>query len=249
MCQCSNVPEVAVVSPPQAFLSTLMPYEPTVRWQSWAEECRADLLKRTARDRPLVGQIHMPDVIRALRALGADDAIVCTAAGNTKGWVHRYFELRQPGALPGATNGAMAHSVPAAIADELARPDRVVISFAGDGCFLTTAQELATAVRARGAHFVVVNSGTCGTIRAHQGRHDPNRVISSDLVNPDFAAFARSFGIAAEVVERTADFGPSRRRALQGQTSLIELRMDHQDISTRATLAQIRTAGPTARHA
>lgn len=78
-----------------------------------------------------------------------------------------------------------------------------------------TGQELATAVQ----HdldpvILVVNNNMYGTIRMHQEKMYPGRAMATDLVNPDFAALARSFGAHAEVVERTAEFEPAFDRAL-----------------------------------
>ena len=88
---------------------------------------------------------------------------------------------------------------------------------------------------------LVVNNGMLGTIRMHQERHFPNRPVATDLVNPDFAAYARSFGAYGSVVERTADFEPAFEEALAaGRPAVLELRVDPEAISPRATLSQLR---------
>jgi acetolactate synthase-1/2/3 large subunit len=239
------VADVGLVSSPGSFLAALSTRELEPQWESWTRECRASYSRSFAEVRPSVGAVHMPDVIRSLRAAVPDNAVICTGAGNYTGWVHRYFEFRQRGTLLGPTNGAMGYSVPAAVAAKVAAPDRVVISFAGDGCFMMTAQELATATQHDAMPiYIVVNNGSYGTIRAHQERHYPGRVMATDLRNPDFVALAKSFGFLAERVVRTEEFAPALDRALKaGGGALIELRVDPQDISTRATLSQIRAAG------
>jgi acetolactate synthase-1/2/3 large subunit len=136
----------------------------------------------------------------------------------------------------------MGYGVPAAVAAKLLYPERTVVSFAGDGCFLMNGQELATAVQ-YGADFVliVVNNGMYGTIRAHQERDYPGRVSGTALHNPDFAALARAYGAHGEVVERTEDFAPAFERARSaGTPALIELRVDPEAISPRTTIAGIR---------
>jgi acetolactate synthase-1/2/3 large subunit len=136
----------------------------------------------------------------------------------------------------------MGYGTPAAIAAKLVHPERTVVCFAGDGCFLMTGQELATAAQYDLAViWIVANNGTYGTIRMHQERDYPARVIGTDLKNPDFAALARAYGGHGEVVERTADFPDAFRRArAAGTLALIDLRVDTEAITPRYSLTQIR---------
>ena len=138
----------------------------------------------------------------------------------------------------------MGYGVPAAIAAKAVHPDRTVIAFAGDGCFLMTGQELATAVQYRlNVIFIVVNNGMYGTIRMHQEREFPGNVHGTALVNPDFAAYARAFGAHGEVVENTAEFAPAFERATRaGMPALIEIRIDPEAITPNTTLEAIRAA-------
>jgi acetolactate synthase-1/2/3 large subunit len=132
--------------------------------------------------------------------------------------------------------------VPAAVAAKLVVPERPAICFAGDGDFLMSAQELATAVQYDLPIVVlVVNNGMYGTIRMHQERHYPGRVVGTDLVNPDFAAFARAFGAHGETVTETAQFADAVERALaSGTSAVLELRIDPEAINPRTTLTAIR---------
>jgi acetolactate synthase-1/2/3 large subunit len=138
----------------------------------------------------------------------------------------------------------MGYGVPAAIAAKLVEPGRAVVCFAGDGDFLMTASELATAVQYDApAVFIVVNNGMYGTIRMHQEKHYPGRVIGTDLQNPHFAALARSFGAVGEIVEDTAQFGPAMERSLASKKpAVIEVRIDPQAITPSTTLDALRTA-------
>ena len=136
----------------------------------------------------------------------------------------------------------MGYGVPAAVAAKAVAPERTVLCFAGDGDFLMTGQELATAVQYElPILIVVVNNAMYGTIRMHQERHYPGRVVGTDLRNPDFAAYARAFGAHGETVERTGDFADALERALaSGVPALLELRIDPEAITPRATLSEIR---------
>ena len=119
----------------------------------------------------------------------------------------------------------MGYGVPAAVAAKLLHPERDVVAIAGDGDFLMTGQELATAVQYDASIVVlIVNNGMYGTIRMHQERHYPGRVSGTDLVNPDFAALAQAFGAYGVTVERTKDFAAAFEEALAaGRPAVIEL--------------------------
>ena len=136
----------------------------------------------------------------------------------------------------------MGYGVPAGVAAAITHPERTVVSFSGDGCFLMNGQEMATAVQ-YGAKviFIVVNNGMYGTIRMHQEREYPAHVSGTELHNPDFAAMARAFGLAGEIVTRTDEFRPALERALAASGStLLELRIDPDAITTRTTLSALR---------
>ena len=156
----------------------------------------------------------------ALRARLGPDAILTSGAGNFTVWAHRFYVFRTYRTQLAPLSGAMGYGLPAAIAAKLVHPDRDVVCLAGDGDFLMTAQELATA-RQAGAPVVVVvlDNGMYGTIRMHQERRFPGRVSGTDLENPDFVALARAFGAYGERVERTADVPAALDRALGAGTA------------------------------
>jgi acetolactate synthase-1/2/3 large subunit len=188
------------------------------------------------------GKLQYGEVIRWLSQNLPDDAIIAGGAGNFAGWLHRHFTYKQFRTSLGPTNGSMGYGYPAAVAAKLAAPGRTVIAVCGDGDFLMNGQEIATAVQ-YGAHFValIVNNGLYGTIRMHQEREYPGRVFGTDLRNPDFAAYARSFGGHGETVERTEDFPAAFERASRsGKPALIELRIDPDAISPSTTLSAVR---------
>jgi acetolactate synthase I/II/III large subunit len=157
-----------------------------------------------------------------------EDAIVANGAGNYTVWVHRYYRYRRPRTELAPTSGAMGYGFPAAIAAKLRYPEREVVAFAGDGCFLMYPQELATAVQHRAnVVTILVNNGVYGTIRMHQERRYPGRPVATELVNPDFVALARSFGAFSERVDTTEAFPEAYRRAVAaGRPALLELRVD-----------------------
>ena len=198
---------------------------------------------------PMPGALHYGEVIRWLADNLPEDAILANGAGNFAGWMHRHFRFKGYRTLLGSTNGSMGYGYPAAVAAKLAQPQRTVLALCGDGDYLMTGQEIATAVQF-GANFValVVNNGSYGTIRMHQEREYPGRVYGTDLRNPDFAAYARAFGAHGETVERTADFAPAYQRAVaSGKPALIELKIDPDAITPATTLSAIREKALKAR--
>ena len=213
-------------------------------WSAWLSAGRADYEAFT---RPIgvTGQVNLSEVVAHMAEVLPRDAIVCNGAGNFAAWLHRFYRHRAWPTQLAATSGAMGYGFPAAIAAKLVHPGREVICFAGDGDFLMTGQELATAVQF-GANVVtvVVDNGSYGTIRAHQERRYPGRVIGTELRNPDFVAYARAFGAWAQRVERTQDFPAAFAAARAAESpALIHLVTEVEDIAPGRTITQLREAG------
>jgi acetolactate synthase-1/2/3 large subunit len=236
-------PALAVPASPDAFalaLAATPPLDPGPRRER-ADAANADY-RDYLRHGAAPGSLNMGDVMETLRARLTPDAILTNGAGNFSVWTHRFYEFGRFPTQLAPTSGAMGYGVPAAVAAKLLHPDRHVVAMAGDGDFLMTGQELATAVQ-HGAAIVVlvVNNGMYGTIRMHQERSYPGRVSGTDLVNPDFAALARSFGAHGAIVERTEEFASAFDEALAaGRPALIELRVDPEALTPRQSLTEIR---------
>lgn len=187
--------------------------------------------------------MNLSEVVDYLSQRLPAGTIITTGAGNYTAWVQRFFQFSTPRTLLGPISGAMGYGVPAAVAAKIVHPERVVVSFSGDGCFLMNGQELATAMHyGLAIIFIVVNNGMYGTIRMHQERHFPGRVYGTSLTNPNFADYARAFGASGEVVKRTADFAGAFERALRAERPvLIELRVDPEAIMPGKKLSELRT--------
>ena len=241
--------ELKIQASPNAFaaMAAQLPSAGTAVWHAWTRQARDSYLAYIAppvRDTvfdPAIAFQQMQQIVRA-------DAILTNGAGNYTAWAHRYYQFSHMKSQLAPTSGAMGYGVPAAIAAKLCFPSRQVICLAGDGCFLMTSQELATAVRHRLAIvFLVFNNGMYATIRMHQERHYPGRVIGTDLNNPDFVAYAQSFGIDGAVVDKTEAFAPALEKALDVAAAtahpyLIEIRLDTELLTPRATLSGLRDA-------
>ncbi|MBS1217150.1 MAG: ilvG [Proteobacteria bacterium] len=229
----SGMPEFAAAA------RKLAPVKPS--WDAWTREARAEL---EAWQQPVKvpGKVNMSEVIAFLRTRLPPETIVTNGAGNFAIWVHRFYPYTGFRTQLGPTSGAMGYGVPSGVAAKIVHPERPVVSFSGDGCFLMNGQELATAAQYDvKVLFIVVNNSMYGTIRMHQERNYPERVSGTQLKNPDFAALARAYGLHGETVEATADFAAAFERAWAAKTSaLIEVRVDPDAITPRTTLSAIR---------
>ncbi|MDR5821347.1 thiamine pyrophosphate-binding protein [Caballeronia sp. LZ043] len=233
----SGMPEIA------AMLAALPP-PPSIAWAGEDEAAHAAYLD-WREPRPMLGDVQLGEIMRQLAQTLPADAILTNGAGNYATWLHRHYSYRQFRSQVAPTSGAMGYGVPAAIAAKSLYPERTVIAFAGDGCFMMSSHELATAMQYElPVIFIVVNNGQYGTIRMHQERHYPNRVHGTGLTNPDFAAYARAFGAHGELVQTTSQFMPAFERAQRsGLPAVIEVRIPAEQSTPGATLEHIRQQG------
>ena len=239
-------PALAIAATPGEFLAALR--TPRLHASTSAPACaaaaHADYVEWQA-PRPVPGELDLWRIVQWLDAHLPDDAIVANGAGNYSTWLHRLYRYRGFRTQLAPYVGSMGYGVPAAIAAKAVHPDRLVVSWNGDGCFLMNGQELATAVQYRlGVIFVVVDNAMYGTIRMDQERTYPGRVHGTGLVSPDFAAFARAFGAHGETVARTDEFAPAFERArAAGRPALLHLRLDPQALTMNASLDALRAEG------
>jgi acetolactate synthase I/II/III large subunit len=217
------------------FLDAAAQLEPAdePRWRDWTRQANLDYRSWSDAACDFATGFDMVAAVKWLRDNLAEDAIVTNGAGNYAAWLHRFYRHRSYRTQLGPTSGSMGYGLPAAIAAKLVHPERAVVAFAGDGCLQMTIQELGT-VAQHGLNLVVVvvNNGSYGTIRMHQEMHYPGRVSGTELVNPDFVALARAYGLNAERVESFSQFPPAMERALASETaSLIEIVTDPRILS------------------
>ncbi len=238
-------PTLGVVATSPEFCAALEGLQPpaTIRWSGETRQARADYLAWSEQAPPNPGRVQVSEIMFALRRR-VPEAIFATGAGNFTIWVNRFLRFRRIEQQLGPTSGSMGYGLPAAIGAAQVFPGQTVVCFAGDGDFLMNGQEFATAVQYGLAIVVVlIDNGIYGTIRMHQERVFPGRVIASDLRNPDFAAYARAFGGHGETVEDTAQFMPAFERALaSGMPSIVHVKIDPEAITPATTLSAIRAA-------
>ncbi|MFC4349342.1 thiamine pyrophosphate-binding protein [Kordiimonas lipolytica] len=236
-------PDLAINATPQTIAPLLkdMVLEGRDKWASQTAEARADFEAwTTPNENP--GNVQVAKLYEHMREVLPEDSIFCNGAGNYAAWLHRFYRYRAFPTQLAPTSGAMGYGVPAAIAAKIVHPEKTVIACAGDGCFMMSAMELATAAR-YGANviFLVFNNSMFGTIRMHQERDYPYRVSGTELTNPDFVAMAESFGLHASRVDSTDAFAPALEAARKsGKPALIEITIDQEAIGPTATLSGLR---------
>jgi acetolactate synthase I/II/III large subunit len=242
-------PDLPIVAGSAEFLAAARALEPVdgSHRAAWVESAHADFLTSLRHERG-PGDLDVGDVMEHLRERLPGDAILTNGAGNYTVWCHRFYSFSRYRTQLAPCSGAMGYGIPAAIAAKVVHPERTVVCVSGDGDFLMSGHELAAAVQEELPIVVlVVNNGMYGTIRMHQERLFPGRVVATDLANPDFAAWAEAFGAYGEVVLRSEDFPEAFERALeQNRPALLELRVDREAITPRQTISQIRAEAGSA---
>jgi acetolactate synthase-1/2/3 large subunit len=237
-------PRLAMQAAPTAFCSALEGLQPPndIPWKGEADIAHADYLAWSDKATPVPGGVNLGEVVVWLRENLPADSFLTNGAGNFAGWIHRFYRFRKFATHVGPTSGSMGYGFPAALAMKILHPDRPVVCIAGDGDFLMTGQDFMTAVQYELPVIVVISdNGLYGTIRMHQERDYPGRVVATALKNPDFVAYAKAFGGFGVLVERTADF-PAAFAAAQksGKPSIIHLKIDPEAITPTMTLTSIR---------
>ncbi|MCO4315941.1 thiamine pyrophosphate-binding protein [Phyllobacterium sp. 21LDTY02-6] len=237
-------PHQAINSAPDAFAEAVEHLAPPshVAWADAAAAAHEAYLAWSTPPQTGPGAVAMGPIMSYLETVLPEDAIMTNGAGNYATWLHRFHRFRRFGTQAAPTSGSMGYGLPAAVAAKQLYPQRTVVCFAGDGCFLMNGQDFATAVKYRLPIIaIVVNNSIYGTIRMHQEREYPGRVSATDLTNPDFALLARAFGGHGETVETTGEFDGAWQRSLaSGKPAIIEIRLDPEAITPARTLTDIR---------
>ncbi|MBD9446114.1 MULTISPECIES: thiamine pyrophosphate-binding protein [unclassified Rhizobium] len=236
-------PDLAICASPSDFVADLADLEAPseLRWAERTERMHQAYITWSTPPQSGPGPVHMGPIMEWIEENTRPDAIFTNGAGNYSTWLHRFHRFRQFNTQAAPTSGSMGYGLPAAVAAKQLFPEREVICFAGDGCFLMHGQEFATAVRyGLPIIAIVINNGIYGTIRMHQEREYPGRVSGTDLTNPDFASLARAYGGHGETVETTESFAAAFERArASGKPSIIEVRLDPEAITPTRTLSEI----------
>ena len=239
-------PTLAIQASPSGFAAALEGLQPPnqISWSEATWAAHADYVAWSKPPATNPGPVHLGPIMDYLNATLPADAIISNGAGNYAIWVHRFLKFRCPDGQLAPTSGSMGYGLPAAVAAKLCHPDRLVVAFAGDGCFQMTMQEFGTAVQAGAVVVVVVvDNGIYGTIRMHQERNYPGRVVGTDLVNPDFAALAEAYGGFGARVATTEEFAPAFEAAIaSGRPAILHVKLDPEAISPTATITGLRTA-------
>lgn len=234
-------PAVSAVSGPDAALAALCAQPAAPADDQWRATLRAEYLADSeppAHDHPL----DMGQAMAEVRDLIPEDAVITLDAGNHTGWAQRFLRYGRPGRQIGSTCGSMGYAVPAAVAASMQDPARQAIAFVGDGGFLMSGMELATAAQHGGRPIVLLfNNGTYGTIRMHQEREHPARVSGTDIQTSDFGKISEGLGAVHRRITETSQFRPALLAAFDHDgPTVLELMTDPDQISTRTTVRRLR---------
>ena len=237
-------PHLAIHAAPTGFCSALEGLQPPneIKWRARTKTAHDDFLAWTGKATAQPGGVNLGEIMVWLRDELGPEGVIANGAGNFAGWIHRFYRFRRYASHVAPTSGSMGYGLPAAIAMKIVEPQRPVVCIAGDGDFLMTGQEFATAVQYNVPIITVIaDNGMYGTIRMHQERDYPGRIVATALRNPDFAGYANVFGGYGVVVEKTADFPAAYGGALQsGKPAIIHLKLDPQGITPATTIDAIR---------
>jgi acetolactate synthase-1/2/3 large subunit len=237
-------PNLAIQASPTAFAAAVegLAAPKEIVWREQTKAAHADYIAFSEKPTDVPGAVNVGEIMVWLRGRLPADAVITNGAGNFSAWIHRFYRFRDYATLFGPTSGSMGYGPPAAIGIKKLWPDRIVFCLAGDGDFLMNGQEFATAVQYNLPVIIgVVDNGMYGTIRMHQEREYPSRVIGTELRNPDFADYARAFGGFGATVEKTAEFAPAFEAALaSGKPSIIHMKVNAQAITPSMTIDGIR---------
>jgi acetolactate synthase I/II/III large subunit len=238
--------DLPIQADPNAFAEAMadLSLPPKMSWSARRTKLRAEF-EKMADLSPQGGPIDMGEVMRYLNRELPRDAIVTTGAGNASDWPNIHYSYRSFRCGLAPISGAMGFGVPAAVAAKVAAPERIAVYIGGDGDFLMNGQEMATAVQyGLDPIFVVIDNGMYGTIRMHQERRYPGRLLGTELQNPDFAAVARGYGGHGEVVESTDEFAPAFERARDSRkAAIIHVKVGPESFGPNLTLADMQSAG------
>lgn len=237
-------PDVAIVSDAKSALTAALKHpspRPNESRASWIAEYHS-LQKRycTPSERP-TRRVSMERVMADLKTTLPSDAITTTDAGSFGQWPQRYIEFEHPNSYVSPTLGCMGPGVPSAVAAKLAHPERLVITHVGDGGFLMTGQEMATA-KQYGANIITIvyNNEGYNSIRMHQEAQYPGRQYGTDLVNPDFAGLGAAYGALGLRVSRDEEFLPALKQAMStDKSALIEVLTDMEYVTPSARLSEL----------
>ncbi len=211
----------------------------------WHKELRHEYLRDKV-PMPDKGDLNLGQAFLDLNKSVTKDCIYTLDAGNHSGWPQRFLDFGRPSRVIGSTCGSMGYGIPAAVAAAILFPEKLVIGFVGDGGFMMSGLELATAKQYNAKPIIIIfNNGNYGTIRMHQEKEYPGRVFGTNLTNPDFLTLTSSLGAFSQRVTKTSEFKRALKKAMaSGKMSIIELIVDKNQLSTRLHLDDLIKKDP-----
>ena len=230
-----------ICASPQAFCEALSSITMGSQYERGSMQAAHDAYLAFSKPTTIPGPVQLSEIVSALQSHLPRNAILTNGAGNFAAFLHRFYPYGGFKSQLAPANGSMGYGLPAAIAAKIVDPTRVAVAFCGDGDFMMNCQELATAMRYQAKPIVIiVNNGMYGTIRMHQEREYKARVSGTELTNPNFIDFAKSFSMPAYRVEKTEQFALAIQEALKSPDgAIIEIVIDPEAISPSKRLSEL----------
>ncbi|HEX4369333.1 MAG TPA: thiamine pyrophosphate-dependent enzyme [Rhodopila sp.] len=188
-------------------------------WIDGLHKIHLSLLEKTWE--PTTDGINFAAIVCEIDKHLADDAVITSDAGNFGSYLHRYIGFKPGQEFLSSVVGAMGSGMPMAVAGTLRRPGKQVVAFMGDGGALMMGNEIATACQYGGNPIVIISDNSMyGTIGMHSYVRYPDRKFmdATRLTNPDFAAWARSFGAEGITIREESEIAEGIARAFAVKT-------------------------------
>jgi acetolactate synthase-1/2/3 large subunit len=206
------------------------------RWSSWGKERKEVFIQSSRMDEidEAPWSIGYKEVIQVFNELCPKEAVITNDAGNFAAWLQNFHSFTGKKSYAAPTSGAMGYGFPAGVGAKIANSERPVVVFAGDGGFMMTLQEIETAARNHIPVIVLLfNNSSYGTIRMHQERVYPDRVIGTELSDVNYTMMAEAMGAIGVTADSAENFRSVFKEALHENVrpTIIELKMNPKQVS------------------
>ncbi|MEE0973219.1 MAG: biosynthetic-type acetolactate synthase large subunit [Paludibacteraceae bacterium] len=187
------------------------------------EELEMEKVIRHELNPPVGSPITMGEVVRKVSDATNRKAILVTDVGQNQMEAVRYFQFEEKrSVVTSGGAGTMGFGIPAAIGAKIAKPERTVCLFCGDGGFQMTMQELGTIIQEKlDIKMILMNNNYLGMVRQWQELFFDQRYSSTPMVNPDFTTIANAYNIPTKLVTKREDLDDAISDMIKSDNSFL----------------------------